>query len=197
MLIIGDVHGRISEYNDIIKDQESSFQVGDMAFKYSDILCNNPCKHVFIGGNHDNWDIINNCPNYLGRFGIYRDIFFVGGAKSIDTWSRIEGVSWWPQEELGYIECNQCIRKYAVTRPKIVISHDCPSSVRRSVFGIKNDSQTSNLLENMLEIWKPELWIYGHHHKSTRNQINNTYFIGLGILEQYQLQETSNTTHNF
>ena len=57
--IIGDVHGKVDEYKDIISNLDYSVQIGDMAFDYSDIKIDD--HHKILLGNHDNYDFL--CPH--------------------------------------------------------------------------------------------------------------------------------------
>lgn len=67
--VIGDVHGHLDSYVQVAKKAHASFQVGDMGFNYDYLLKkkypghsspNEPLdsnRHVFIGGNHDNYTL--------------------------------------------------------------------------------------------------------------------------------------------
>ena len=112
--IIGDVHGHVKPYMKLIKETESSVQLGDFGLKeeyrqlewYFDQKPYDYNKHVIIPGNHDDYE---NLPeSALGNYG-YRIIdqigyFWIRGAFSIDYRDRIEGVDWWRKEELTFIE---------------------------------------------------------------------------------------------
>lgn len=55
--LIGDVHGEIASYLKIASPCYTSFQVGDLGFNYEGLAALDPARHVFIGGNHDNYDL--------------------------------------------------------------------------------------------------------------------------------------------
>lgn len=191
-LIIGDVHGKYDEYLKIAGQHKSSIQVGDMGFSYEHCKNLDSPSHVFIGGNHDNWDKIGSCPNYLGRFGqgYNKEIggfFYVSGAYSIDQWARIEGKSWWRDEELSYDESSRCLSKYVAHQPDVVVSHDCPSVVSTAMFNKTDRTRTRQLLGEMFARWKPRFWIFGHHHVSKKLEINGTNFVCLAELETFEL----------
>jgi len=61
--IIGDVHGLMSQYLDLISPVEYSVQLGDMGLDYSEIAHLGK-SHVFIPGNHDNY---NHLPDFSLR----------------------------------------------------------------------------------------------------------------------------------
>lgn len=194
MIFIGDVHGKYEEYVTLSQRSGSSIQVGDMGFDYSHMknLC--PANHVFISGNHDDQNKIENCHNYLGRFGEsylpeIGAFFFVGGAYSIDQRYRIEGKSWWRNEELSHDECNEALHQYDICMPSIVVSHDCPQKASSALFGITDRSMTRNILSEMFSRWKPKLWVFGHWHKSARIKINGTQFVCLDELETFNPKE--------
>lgn len=188
--IIGDVHGHTERYLRLLRKSQYSIQVGDLAFDYTFLSGTDPTQHKFVGGNHDNYNKIQACPNYLGDYGTrsvpgFGDIFFVRGAFSIDWHLRIEGVSWWKDEELTLVEGYAALAAYKECKPNVVITHDCPLSVLPEITmsnWIKK-SRTQQLLQAMLEVHKPKLWVFGHYHRSWKAQIGPTKFVCLNELE--------------
>jgi Icc-related predicted phosphoesterase len=199
-LIIGDVHGKVDEYQEIVNNTDlCTIQVGDFGFKIQHdwFLQNIDYKQNLIGvggfrhminfGNHD--DTL-----YLDRYystGDYcvfgYNLMTVRGAESIDKNKRVEGIDYWSNEELSYTEMKEAIKTYEEYKPKIMVTHECPQSIREYFFGIKEESLTSLGLQEMFEIHQPELWIFGHHHRSKNEVINGTRFICLNELETYQI----------
>lgn len=193
MIFIGDVHERYDDYLKIARQHKSSIQVGDMGFSYEH-MSNLNSNHVFIGGNHDNWDNIGSCPNYLGRFGQgYNEeiggFFYASGAYSIDQWHRTEGKSYWRDEELSHDESSRCLSKYVAHQPDIIVSHDCPQVVAYNMFGIRDKSSTRTLLSELFCRWKPKWWFFGHWHSSKRIEIQGTQFVCLAELETFDSKE--------
>lgn len=184
MLIIGDVHGQYNQYLQLLIGEEKSIQLGDLGFDYTP-LANLPLTHRFIQGNHDNYDIKD--PHALGDYGQHEGFYYIRGAKSIDRNARVEGVDWWRNEELSYLEFSHAIAQYATTKPDIMLSHDCPHSVCLNHFGYTDHSPTRMALQVALEHHRPKLWIFGHHHKSLDVTIDGTRFICLNILESFRL----------
>lgn len=187
LLIIGDVHGNTDYYHKIIKSTNlHSIQVGDFGFEESHnwYLKNiDSNKHKINFGNHDNTNFLKEKYS-LGDYGMYnKHIMTVRGADSVDKTYRIEGADWWRNEELNYQEMQNAIDFYTLHKPKIMITHDCPQSIREKQFNIFDKSITSNGLQAMFEIHQPDLWIFGHHHKSVNINHNNTNFICLRELE--------------
>jgi hypothetical protein len=190
--IISDVHGKFDKYVKLAKEVPYSIQIGDMGFKYDALNELDPEKHRVLAGNHDNYACVDGkfvfqTPHFLGDFGTYNvpgigDFFYVRGAYSIDKKYRRVGINWFEREELNYQECLAALEVYKSTKPDIVISHECPSSVIDFV-GLKywdhellKPSNTANLLQTMLDFHRPKLWIFGHHHKNFTKIIDVTTF---------------------
>jgi len=189
LLIIGDVHGKINNYWKILKssgEYHSSIQLGDLGFKkeHQWHIDNIDCtKHRINFGNHDDYTYLN-AAHSLGDWSVSKNgIMTVRGADSIDKYRRIEGLDWWPNEELNYDQMKHAIDTYILTKPKIMITHNCPREVSNDLFGIMEKSITTNGLQAMLEYHQPDLWVFGHHHKSKNEVINGTRFICLAELE--------------
>lgn len=187
-IIIGDVHCKIEQYYEIIKKQNcDSIQVGDFGFKYEhdwhlkNIDSN---KHKINFGNHDYYEFLNE-KHSLGNFSFDGTIMTIRGANSIDKYRRTEGVDWFSNEELNYNEMQEVIDAYIENKPDIVITHDCPKSICYSLFGIYDKSITRDGLECMFELHKPDIWIFGHHHKSIDKNILGTRFVCLNELETF------------
>ena len=198
---IGDVHGKQIKYIEIANRAVHSIQLGDVGFDYTWILNNLPSdNHKILGGNHDNYEVLDGkfhlqTPHFLGDFGVYTvpefgEIFFVRGGYSIDRSFRREGQNWWPLEQITYKQGVDALELYSQTKPKFVISHECPSGLLDYVgmpkqealnWGIR-PSMTANLLQSMFEFHQPLIWCHGHHHKSKFIIQENTTFISLGEL---------------
>jgi Icc-related predicted phosphoesterase len=112
----------------------------------------------------------------------------VRGAESIDKHIRIEGLDWFANEELSYSEQLEAFDEYIKVKPEIVVSHDCPQSVMEKLFGYPEKSQTRTMLEMMFQEHQPQLWVFGHHHRSKDVQINGTRFVCLNELETMTLE---------
>lgn len=192
MILIGDVHGYTSDYKKITDSCESSIQVGDLNFDYDFFSYKGiSTNHKFFCGNHDNPDKAKLCKNNLGRFGKIdlegKNGYFVSGAWSIDRGMRQEGYNWWANEQLSYDEMTQAIADYQLTRPEIVLSHDCPLTVRKMVWGYEDRTITASGLEMMFNIHAPRLWVFGHMHYNLDIEIKGTRFICLPELKTFKL----------
>lgn len=156
--VIGDVHGaintphphRIFNYVELTQQAPYSVQLGDMGFNYIGLKDIDPFCHVFIPGNHDNYDdlpcttlgdygicymgpnTIDDGENYFGNpWGFY----YVRGEWSIDILMRKEAMArgslkcWWEEEELTARQMEDCLNYYKECKPDVVMTHTCPRSI--------------------------------------------------------------------
>lgn len=197
--IIGDIHGKLYEYEMLLTNQTRSIQVGDFGIgfagqywhdKVNDL--HRDTQHRFIRGNHDD---PGKCPEMVGwipDMTVEGDVMFIGGAWSIDWGSRVDGVNWWSQtEELSPRELYQAIEIYEQAKPCIMITHDCPHEAATELFfktglapsGRQIQTRTAAAFQTMFEIHQPELWIFGHWHFTVNTEMNGTKFQCLGELD--------------
>jgi len=192
MWIIGDVHGNFEQYKEIVERADdlgqSTIQIGDMGFNYDFPWSLN---HRFFGGNHDNYDKYYDSFHGMCDFGpVFLDDkygFFIRGALSIDQHVRTIGIDWWEQEQLSIYELEKCCREYLEAKPKIVLSHDCPLFLYDNWYKDKLVSRTAQALECMFQMHKPELWIFGHHHRSWNKTIDGCEFRCINELEVVEI----------
>lgn len=188
--LIGDVHGHYGTYHRLLRKAKHTLQLGDFGFKYATLSAVDAEKHRIIGGNHDNYDDIGNWPHFLGDYGVHNvpgfgDIFFVRGGFSIDRSGRVEGISWWAQEELSMSACYAALDEYSKIKPDFIVTHECPETVVPYVTSttLVIRSRTKQLLEQMFAIHKPKQWVFGHYHRSWSKVIEGTHFTCLRELE--------------
>jgi predicted phosphodiesterase len=195
--VIGDVHGHYDQYERMARKRDFTVQLGDLGFKYGCLRNLDSSRHKVIGGNHDNYDIIHEFPNYLGDFGNCSlggvDFFFLRGAYSIDRDLRTIGIDWWPQEEISHESFELAKELYKKTSPKIVITHCCPHSIiphflyPLDATGKVYNTRTDWGLQELFEVHKPSLWLFGHYHVSKSVDIEGTRFVCLNELEAFDL----------
>jgi hypothetical protein len=191
---IGDVHGEFEHYNKVINKLSESIQLGDMGLGFHPLLDADfpDCfpEHRFIRGNHDNPKTCRNKKEYLGDYGYLPNfkLFFVGGAHSIDSMHRTNGFDWWNDEQLSRKELFNALKSYRKHKPRIMISHDCPSLVLHR-FGINDKrDRTTFALDEMLKAHKPEFWIFAHHHRRLSFEERGVSFEALGIMDIYHVK---------
>lgn len=209
--VIGDAHGKINSYLKIANKSKYSVQLGDLSFNYNKIIESglNTHKHKFIGGNHDNYDDYNLCPYSLGDFGNVVmngiEFFFLRGSSSIDAHYRVKKYlldkkkTWWYQEELSDKSLQSAYELYCESKPEIMMSHDCPESIKNHVpknmptilkdFGLPEDYSctTQHVLQKMFEAHQPKIWLFGHYHVNFTKKINNTNFLCIDELNYVDL----------
>lgn len=200
MLIIGDVHGKWDSYLSKIQDHEKSVQLGDFGIGFArenrvrkarlDQFLNENKEHRFIRGNHDNPSVCKEHPNYIHSGTFENNMMFIGGALSIDRAWRISGEDWWEDEEESYADLMDFIVKYEQFKPSVMLTHDAPDIVARQMFNFytdSNQSRTRGAFETMFEIHKPDIWIFGHWHKTVHLNVLGTEFVCLNELDTYFL----------
>ena len=193
---IGDVHGKFDRYHNIIKDAPCSIQVGDMGVGFPGLGSPKTAgtDHYFIRGNHDNPATCKVMRQWILDGSIMRGVYCLGGASSIDRAYRTEGVTWWPDEELSYNELQIRINDYAILKPDVVCTHECPESIANEIITrfcmpkIDCGSRTRPALERMFSAHKPRLWIFGHWHVSARFERDGTIFQCLNELEYVDVE---------
>jgi predicted phosphodiesterase len=190
MQFIGDVHGQIDKYRALLKD-EPSIQVGDIGIGIQTThLPELDKRHRFIRGNHDSPDLCKRHLNYLGDWGYLRNenIFYVSGAISVDQDGRAPGIDWWADEQLSTEELVKAVQDFRASKPKIVVSHDCPWEPRHIIMpGNFFRTRTDFYLQQMLDEHRPDVWIFGHHHIKWRQTIKGCDFICLNVLESISI----------
>lgn len=222
MVFIGDVHSHIKEYLAVLEhlNGETSLQVGDMGVGFQGThLPKLDSRHKFIRGNHDGPAACRLHPNYLGDVGYIaeKDLFYAGGGFSVDGELRKEHTRmameagceieiWWPDEEMSPTELVWVETLYELAKPRIVVTHECPTSVqdlllgplllslpeRKQNFGDNRTSpysRTAVTLEKLLAIHRPELWVFGHYHTNWERNIAGTRFVCLAELATLEVKE--------
>lgn len=208
LLFIGDIHSKINKLLNVYEEQKGSeydavYQVGDFGFR--PLIKSLPDNFKFIRGNRDNPDMCKKIPNYLGDWGYESkySLFYYSGAKSNDAQERTQGVDWWKTEEIGDIKAQMALADYKVSKPNVVISHDCPSIIQYNI--IKDlklpnwgQSLTNIKLQEAFEYHRPKWWFFGHYHPNLcpkysmngiwREEFKGTRFVCLGELKTYGIE---------
>lgn len=224
MILVGDIHGNFGHLKNVIERTEEHIiiQVGDFGLGFNttdrdlarleDIndLLKAKSKFLYaIRGNHDNprfWngdydDKFSNLilvPDYSVFHLDGRNIFFLGGAISIDRRSREEHISYWKDEGVDYNEdtLKYVMRKYGEI--DIIVTHTAPAFAPPSEFNdlvhhyCKYDSTLeaellaerylmTRMFDIMSKAYDIKEYFYGHFHSDTHSEFYGTKFNLLGI----------------
>jgi len=209
---IGDVHGHFQKYRWAVQHMtppgaqdsrakgaglDCSLQVGDLGlFTEEDaaLLPEMP-QHRFFRGNHDNPALCRQHPNYLADGGYFPDqeMFVLAGGYSIDAEWRLEGRDWWPDEELDDATLQQAIERYTAARPRLVVTHECPTAIKKVIVQspakLSETSRTERTLQQMWEAHKPETWIFGHQHRFVKMSMQGTHFVCLNEMIRAPIEQ--------
>jgi hypothetical protein len=200
--VIGDIHGHWDEYVQVatLDFDGPTIQLGDIGVGFSGPYWHDRAdefhrggKHRFIRGNHDSPQKCKEMVGWIPDGYVENDMMFVGGAWSIDQWCRTEGTSWWRDEECSYGQFLRMLDTYAVAKPRVMFTHDCPHAVANQMFvqaGLAMGGASAKLqptitgqgLQAMFDIHQPELWFHGHWHHTLAYKYGRTHFQCLGEL---------------
>ncbi len=191
-IFLGDVHGNIKRCHDVcIKYPDAMVvQIGDLGvgFIFWEIITKLPSNFRFFPGNHDKRSEALTIPSCLGNYGnVDGKFFFVSGANSIDKDQRIEGVSWWHDEELTYKQLNHALDLWEKSKVQVLVSHDCPQRIAQYNHLIYDQTPTRQVLDQMIEVRKPKMICYGHHHRSAFFDYEGIKVKALGIDETFEI----------
>jgi predicted phosphodiesterase len=215
---LGDIHGSfapIFHWLDRLAEKgDTLIQVGDFGLGWitkkalEELGRESKDKGVnilAIRGNHDNPRLFKDnfktgnlelLPDYSLREVEGKQIFFIGGAISIDRTSRIEGISYWKDEEV-----EMWLPKVLGIHCDTVVTHSAPSFCNPTTKDFSNIQWAIDddpaLLEELpiereyftdvfsvlCETNPPKNWYYGHFHTSLEERIHDCKFRCLDINE--------------
>ena len=150
---------------------------------------------LFVDGNHENHNLLNEYPIdiwnggkihyikptviHLMRGQVYEinntKIFTMGGAESHDKNSRIENKSWWKNEIPNEQELSEGIinLKKHNNKVNLIITHCCPTSILNNInYNFKPDILT-DYLETIKQTIKYNRWYFGHYHNDKNVDIKH------------------------
>lgn len=156
------------------------------------------------GGNHENWNtwlrlasetqgptvkLAKDC--YYVKRGSVIEICgklhgFLGGAVSVDRSSRIEQVSWWAEEVPTKDDVNEFFENVSQKKPEVFVTHEGPSCIpiycSRGDYEYRSDPVSRDLEAIRRHCdWKPNMWVFGHHHITKEWHIDGTHFVCCGL----------------
>lgn len=205
--IIGDIHGLWNDYQAVISDCDRSIQLGDFGIGFgqgdywhdrvNDTIGNT--GHRFIRGNHDNPEKCKEMLSWIKDGLVENDVMFIGGAWSIDADYRTPGYDWWQAEQLSSSEFDRIFDTYMTVRPRVMITHDCPTLTAyhmfirtgKRVWGSQPKlylSRTGEMFQRMFESHQPEHWYFGHWHHTSDLKLDGTEFHCLAELDYVDVE---------
>ena len=143
---------------------------------------------LFVDGNHENFDLLNNYP-VIEKFGgkvqqintslfhlmrgeIYticgKTFFVMGGAESHDKQFRTPFITWWPQEIPDCMDMEYGLSNLEKVDNKVdfILSHCTSQIVKRIMFPTIYDSDIMNkYLENVYSCTEFSGAYFGHYHE--------------------------------
>jgi predicted phosphodiesterase len=195
----GDVHGRWETFKKQMGEGQfdNGVQVGDLGVGFGEpiaareLLINamTESNTKFIRGNHDNPDVSQKFMRgrYLGDWSWDEttSTLYIGGAWSIDRAWRQPYFDWWPEEELSSEELLRVAEVYAAKLPRVVVTHDGPPIATLPMFLHDRKAElypnrTIAFLGLLFELHEPELWVFGHWHRTRELKIGSTQFLCVG-----------------
>lgn len=205
--LCGDTHGKINidkvEYffesqteEEITKD-DFLIILGDAGVcwdggikdsEVQELLHNLPCTVLWLDGNHENFDEIEQYPVELWHGGkvqfIREDIihlmrgqvyeiegktfFTFGGANSIDKRMRIPYVSWWPQEMPFESEYEEGLKNLEKEDWSVdyVLTHTCPGDIAHMLVTMlyPGEEELQRYFDELSQELEFSMWYFGHWH---------------------------------
>ena len=142
----------------------------------------------WLDGNHENFDWIKELPEeewcggkvhrddniiHLMRGEVYtiqdKKFLVMGGAGSIDKADRVQGISWWPEEEISYQDYERAAENikrhyYSVD---YVLTHTCPYDLIQPMFHLRpyGSNYSEKALQSLYTMLKFDTWFFGHWHE--------------------------------
>ena len=163
-------------------------------------LSKQPWTTLFVDGNHENHDFLNQYPIeewnggnvhhivkdkiiHLMRGQIFnidgQTIFTMGGAQSHDMEIRQEWINWWRAELPSFQEYETAINNLEKNNWKVdyVLTHCCGISNAKEIlqnqYNVANESLLEAFFEGLTKNLTYDRWYCGHYHMN-KNISNNT-----------------------
>ena len=160
-----------------------------MTRKILDML---PVKVLFIDGNHENFEKLNNLPieewhggkthkitdniRHLMRGQVFeiagKKVFTFGGGLSIDKQYRIPGISWFPEEMPTNNEYEEGINNLEKNDWKVnyIITHTGPREIVENELGYTGSISEEEIplrqyLSRIMQFTEFDNWYFGHFHE--------------------------------
>ena len=109
----------------------------------------------------------------------------VRGRRGLDRQApACRGLDWREDEECSIAELNTIVDRYIAVKPRNMVTHDALADTVRALFPgdrvHRPLSRAMQALNAMLELHRPDLWIFGHQDRSAGGFVDGTRFQCLG-----------------
>lgn len=211
--LAGDWHGRLPYACDAVRaakagGAEAIIHLGDFGYRFEPgyllgldaVLEGTPL--LFVDGNHEDFDwllakplaedgtrpisaSIRHLPRGLRWTWRGRTWLALGGAVSVDRAQRVEGESWWPQEEISEADVARAVEGGPVD---VVIAHDSPAGVASprgyamGTFPAADEARAEahrDQVRRVVDATAPTRLAHGHFHTRYASRLGATRVIGL------------------
>lgn len=206
IVLVGDAHGKFDKLAEVCDNfaDRTILVIGDVGLGFPRQPPGDPLPpNVFhFRGNHDNPIVCKAHPRFTMDYGMWKGLFIVGGAASIDAKWRTPGISWWADEQLSRDDFELATEAYAKAKPRVVVTHEAPFRFHKLLaagarlkdpntegWGEPKGNATAFALDDMLRIHQPETWICGHWHQSLEYSHKEMRFICLDELEPMPIED--------
>lgn len=204
IILAGDTHGLVDldkitnyfEVNDEYTRDDYLIILGDAGVLWNGIedkdvqntLNNLPVTTLWIDGNHENFDLLDEYPDemwhggrvhfitdsiiHLARGQVFeidgKTFFTFGGGNSIDKHLRQLGLSWWPEEMPSNYEYDEGLNNLEKVDWKVdyVLTHTCPEYIANQLvtYTYPGEETLQRYLNVIAEDLEFEEWYFGHWH---------------------------------
>jgi predicted phosphodiesterase len=207
IFVTGDVHGNhdISKLNsdnfDVTELTKDDFVIvaGDFGLVWNNSkrdqywlkwLDKKPFTTLFVDGNHENHEMLDNMPVvewnggkvhfinnsviHLMRGQVFEleglNFFTFGGADSIDKLYRVENISWWKREMPSVVEYEEGLANLERCNNIVdyVITHTCPLKIFNQLATYKESTVLENYFDQIEQQIVFKHWFFGHYHISQK-----------------------------
>lgn len=215
IIFFGDIHGQWNHFNSIINELYSKNKTpitfiicGDVAYFWKfeptpKIKVPPYCKVIWIPGNHENWEDINDYELgklhelqynvFLATFGAIEEIdghkiLFCGGADSVDKYLRTAFLDWFPDEIITNKDMDFLFDVVKPQRVDILVSHTCPTRVfsylSKKIDWLEEKSKDPSVfaLDLIVDSFKPDYCIFGHFHRFLEGKVGDLHWTCLSYI---------------